>query len=245
MGKSVKRPSPGRGERSPSATWRATLFLSPEPGLADSVTGTPALTRWATFWRPCGAAHVSSLLDRRQNARGGHGELQHARAYGVVNGVGDHGAHGDDGGFAASQRGLAGVVDDDGLDLRQPGETRELVGIEVTVEDFAILEAHFLGERVAQAHGDAAFHLLAQAVGVDDDAGVERGDHPLDLHFAGGLADGQLRHGGYVSVRINAAGDADTASTGGLGGLPSELFGDGFDGAAHARVEACVGPTAK
>src|ERR1019366_9398690 len=65
---------------------------------------------------------------------------------------------------------------------------------------------------------------------------VERRDHALDLHAASGLVDGRLRHGGDVNVGINAAGDADAAPAGGLGGLPGKLFGDGFEGAAHARV---------
>ena len=42
------------------------------------------------------------------------------------------------------------------------------------VEHLAVLEAHLLGQRVAQAHGDAAFHLLARAVRVDGDALVLR-----------------------------------------------------------------------
>jgi hypothetical protein len=62
----------------------------------------------------------STLFHRLQDASGGHGELQHAGAYGVVDGVGDYGAHGGDRRFAASLRGEARVIDDNGLDLGQP-----------------------------------------------------------------------------------------------------------------------------
>ena len=42
--------------------------------------------------------------------------------------------------------------------------------VEIEVGDSGRLEMELLGERIAQAHHQAAFHLLANAIGVNDPA---------------------------------------------------------------------------
>ena len=44
--------------------------------------------------------------------------------------------------------------------------------VEIEVGDGGRLEMKLLAERIAQAHHQAAFHLLANAVGVDDPAAI-------------------------------------------------------------------------
>ena len=68
-------------------------------------------------------------------------------------------AHGDDRRFAATLGIGIFIVDDDRFDLRQPGKSGDLIGVEIEVEDFAALEMDVLRQGVAEAHGDAALHL--------------------------------------------------------------------------------------
>ena len=78
----------------------------------------------------------------------------------------------DDGRLAAAVGGLVLQVENVRLDLRQRGEARQLVRVEIAVEDHAALEVDVLGQRVAQTHRDAAFHLDRGALGIDRQAHV-------------------------------------------------------------------------
>ena len=68
------------------------------------------------------------------------GNLQHARAHGVEDRVGQRRAHGDDGRLAAAQRRRLRIVHQHNLDLRQPGESRHPVAVEVGVKHVPVAE---------------------------------------------------------------------------------------------------------
>ena len=110
----------------------------------------------------------SGLLDRRLDPLRRHRQLTQPRAGGVVDGIGDDRAHHDDGRLAAALRRMVSGVEDHRLDLRHPGEAGDFVGVIVRVQDLPAFEMDFLGEGIAHAHGDAAFHLDFRAFGVDD-----------------------------------------------------------------------------
>src|ERR1035437_5366207 len=77
-----------------------------------------------------------------------HRKPRQADAGGIVDGIGDHRAHHDDGGFASTLGRQLVVLEDDALDLRHPGEAWQLVGAEVGIQHLATLEMDFFGEGV-------------------------------------------------------------------------------------------------
>jgi len=70
-------------------------------------------------------------------------------------------------------------------DFRRVLDARHLITGEQLAPRHAVLDDIFLGERVAEAHGDAALHLALQRARVDRAADVIRGDDFEDAHRAG------------------------------------------------------------
>src|SRR5688572_13397468 len=113
------------------------------------------------------------------------GEGTDARLGGVKQSVGDGGGDTDNGGFAGADGWQVCAIDEDGFDLWNVFETRDVVLGELRVEDFAALESHLLGQRAAETLDDAAFDLGLEISGILNGSAFEGFSHFSDLEGAG------------------------------------------------------------
>ena len=107
---------------------------------------------------------------------------------------------------------------------------------EVLVEHHAVLESHFLGERVAEPHRDAPLELLHRAGGIHHHSHVLRAHHALHLHRPGRGIHFHLRDGRDIRTGIVAERHAEPAFAWRDRRLPAELVGRGLQHAPHSRV---------
>ncbi len=96
-----------------------------------------------------------------------HWELEQSGTAGIENRVGDHSPHADDGGFPASLRWRILGIDQNGLYLGQPGETRYLVRVKIEVEDLSSFKMDLFSQSITQPHGDTALHLAFGTFRID------------------------------------------------------------------------------
>src|SRR5690606_15975457 len=102
--------------------------------------------------------------------------------------------------------------------------------------DPPVLELDGFPERAADAHDHAALDLVAQPVGVDDRAAVERREDADDADAAGGAVDGDLGARSDVAAFFDAAGEADAVAGGRLPAGPAEALRGGLEDGAESRV---------
>ncbi len=118
-------------------------------------------------------------------------------------------------------------LNEHGLNLRHPREARQFIRVEVRIQNLAVLEMDFLGQRIAQPHGGAAFHLYLRPFRVDHQAHVLGADHAFDLN-------GSLRrihlglddHGSNTGAGVHATSHAIAAFAGRFGRSPAEALGE-------------------
>src|SRR5688572_16983263 len=132
----------------------------------------------------------------RFDAAGTQGQRFDAVIGDLVEGVGDGGGDGDDGGFAGADGGEVGAVEEDRFELGSVAEAGDAVGGEGGIFDLAVLELDGFEESAAEALNDGSFDLVFQMVGVQDLAALEGGDGAEDAEFSGGGIDGDFGAGG-------------------------------------------------
>jgi hypothetical protein len=81
-------------------------------------------------------------------------------------------------------------------------KARDRVGVEVVREDVAAPEADLFGDGVTEAHGEASFGLLAESIGIEHDAAVEREHEAIHADCAGVFVHGDLGHSGIAGVGV-------------------------------------------
>ncbi len=87
---------------------------------------------------------------------------------------------------------------------------------------------NFLGQRVAQAHRDAAFHLDLSAGGIDHEAHLLHPEHTFHGNFSRRDLHSHLRNGRHIAAGISTAGDTDAPTAGAFRRFPAPLFGRGL-----------------
>ena len=179
---------------------------------------------------------------RLQDPRRGHRQGVHADADSVVDGVSNDSPHHRDGRLAASLRGHARIVDEHDFDLRPPGEARDFVGVEILIEDAAVLEPDLLGQTITEAHGDTALDLHPDALGIDDLARILGANDAQDADRTLLLVDLNFGHRGHVGAQIIRDGDAVAAPAWRLGERPAEFVGGRPDYLLHAGVGQVLDP---
>ena len=138
--------------------------------------------------------------------------------------------------FAGAGRRKVGPVEQVNVELGDVPEPRHEVLRERRVEDDALLELHFLAQRRAEAHEQAAVDLRGEVGGVEDGAALEDFARAADGDLA--LLDGDLDARGDARSLLGAAGEAH--ADGGVflpaAAGPVEALGGGFQDGAEARV---------
>jgi hypothetical protein len=153
-------------------------------------------------------------IHRLFNAFRDHRELEQSSTARIENRVGDHATHADNGGFSTSLgRGILGI-NQDCLDLRQPGKTGYLIGVEIEVEDLSAFEMNLLSQSISQAHCNTAFNLHFSALRIDGKAHVLSTNDPHHLDSSSVLVDFDFSDMSYICSCIDPAGDSVPAAAG-------------------------------
>src|SRR5262249_11469266 len=145
-----------------------------------------------------------------------------------------------DGGFAGAEPGLAGAVEQDGVERGDVAEAEDRVALPVGGGDAEAVERDLLAQRPARGLDEAALELVDDAVGIDDLAGVggDRAAHETD--GGGRVVDGELDGDGAPALLVLVAREgqaaAATAARGPRLRLPAEALGGGDEHVARARI---------
>ena len=86
------------------------------------------------------------LPERGRDPLRSHWETREPHSNSIVDRIRNDGSHHDDRGFSSPLGRRFAVVDENRLDLRQPGKPGDLIGIEIAVEDHTILESNAFRE---------------------------------------------------------------------------------------------------
>src|SRR5258708_6525399 len=141
--------------------------------------------------------------------------------------------------FAGAERTFGWTVDQLDLDLRHVRHGEDRIARPIASLDPVLVEANFLLEGPAHGLDDPAFHLVGEAVGIDDQPGIDRGPHPWHTDLAAGAVDLDIGNAGDVAGEVLVLGEADAAAARAVALLaipPAGVPGNRLDHRPGARV---------
>src|ERR1035437_5223386 len=122
------------------------------------------------------------LSDRLMDAISSHRQPEHARPGCDKDRVGNHRCSSCDRRISTALRRQIVILDKHDLDSRNPGEARDVVGVEIPVKNLTAKETKLLGQCISETHGNPPFNLHLCALGIHDDPHVLCADNPDYFH---------------------------------------------------------------
>src|ERR1051325_4167714 len=198
---------------------------TPEHAYCDTVSlqqgCIPALTA-------CGAAQPL----------GGQRQVADAQAGGVEHRVGGRRGRRAPRGLARAEPGLAGTVEQYGIDLGNLAEAQDRIALPVGGGDARAIEGHLLLQGPARGLDEATLELVHDAVGMDDLTGIGGDRGALEPDRGGGVVDGELDAGRAPALLVLVAREGQTAAASAARrawrGPPAEALGSGDEHVSRA-----------